>query len=98
MACKRKGRRLMEPNMSIEKKAEEKKESVYTTNTKKLLQSKTVRDLLNKLPDTGNKGGLLASIVGFLNLESLPLFLSSHPIQSRMFLSGSKKDFSNCKL
>lgn len=46
------------------------KKHKFVQNTEQLLKSKTVRNLLNKLPDVGNKGGVLASIMGFLNLES----------------------------
>jgi hypothetical protein len=42
----------------------------FVTNTENLLKNKSVRGLLDKLPDVGNKGGVLANIVGFLNLES----------------------------
>lgn len=42
----------------------------FVKNTEQLLRNKSVRALLDKLPDVGNKGGVLANIVGFLNLES----------------------------
>lgn len=47
-----------------------KKTQAFVTNTENLLKNKNVRGLLDKLPDVGNKGGVLANIVGFLNLES----------------------------